>query len=299
MYQEGQESLENLRSQSPLEITELISVEGYEPLTQGPWRLVAPLPYERLGEPVYPGGQLSFLDVYIAKIFEISIYEFDRDRAFYGLAWSFFTETTTKVKGGQKSQGIFRISKQLADQVKQDFELTTPESTTINYWERGIVQVDVPTLSIYGEKISKWKNFLSTLPRLLSPDSVSYELIFKHPIDRELEDCIAKNSSTNGEFQCVVKAYDRWDTELNRVYKNLKAKLGSQGQEALESAQLKWLEFRDKEFELVNNIYPQGAGSVSRNSNAYRRVAIVKNRVLEIERYLEYSSVEEIVRVGN
>ena len=304
MYQEEQEDLEKLRVSSPLKIAEIIFAEGSEPLTAGPYRLLASLPWEQLGEPAFPGGRLSFFEVYIAKIFEISIYEFDRSQAIYGLAWSFFVESTTKVKGGQKSQRGFRILRQLANQVKQDFGLTTSEPTIINDWTRGIVQVDIPTLSIFGnERISNWKKFVPTIPRLLSSELVSSELIFQHPIDKELEDCQSKNPSTNGEFKCLVEAYDQWDRELNRIFDDLNLKLDSQGQEALESAQLGWIEYREKEFELANNIYPKkGAGSMSRNFNAARRVAIVKARVLELERYLESkssSSVQEIFRIGN
>ena len=304
MYQEQQESLETLRAKSPLKIAEIVFAEGFEPLTTGPCRLLASLPWEQLREPAFPGGRLSFFDFYIAKLFEISIYEF-RNQAVYGLQWSFFVESTTKVEGGQKSQGIYRISRQLVNQVEQDFGLTTPELTAINYWERGIVEVNVPTLDIYSDgKIDNWKKFVSTLSRgLLSSELISSELIFQHPIDQELEDCIAEHPDTNGEFQCLVKAYGQWDEELNRIYKALKLKLDSLGQEALEASQLKWIEYRDKEFDLVNNIYPQdGAGRMSRNFNAARRAMIVKARVLELGHYLESrssTSVEEIFRIGN
>jgi uncharacterized protein YecT (DUF1311 family) len=126
-------------------------------------------------------------------------------------------------------------------------------------------------------------------------ESINSEQMFQHPIDIALEKCMLEDPSTNGAFQCLIKAYDQWDKELNRIYQNLKLKLESQGQAALKSAQLKWIEYRDKEFYLVNIIYPQdGAGRMSRNFNAARRVAIVKARVLELENYLKSRSPTSI-----
>jgi uncharacterized protein YecT (DUF1311 family) len=224
-----------------------------------------------------------------------------------GLFWDFFVgsstvESSQEVKAGYKWKRDFRFPYQLVNQVKQDFELTSPESTTINDWIRGIVDVEVPTLDIYGdEKISKWKKFVSTLNNsLLVSEVINSEQIFQHPIDIALENCIAMDPSTNGVFQCLIKSYDKWDKELNRIYQSLKIKLEPQGQAALKFSQLEWIEYRDKEFDLVDIIYPQdGAGKMSRNFNAARRVAIVKARVLELESYLKSrsSTIEEIFRI--
>jgi hypothetical protein len=58
MYQEEQESLMKTRAISPLNITEIISAEGGEPLTQGRCILFASLPWEKLYEPIFSGSQL-------------------------------------------------------------------------------------------------------------------------------------------------------------------------------------------------------------------------------------------------
>jgi hypothetical protein len=176
MYKEEQENLEKLRVSSPLKIAEIILAEGYEPLTNGPSSLVASLPWEQLREPAFPSSRLSLREVYIAKLFEISIYVFEDigGGGIPGMSWSFFAESSTKFEGSQKDVGSYRIPRQLADQVKQDFGLTTPETTIINNWTSGIVQVDIPTLNINGdEKISNWKKFLSALPQRLSPDLIT------------------------------------------------------------------------------------------------------------------------------
>jgi len=45
----------------------------------------------------------------------------------------------------------------------------------------------------------------------------------KHPIDVELQKCLdsKENYTTQGMTECVIKATDAWDKELNKNYKTL------------------------------------------------------------------------------
>jgi uncharacterized protein YecT (DUF1311 family) len=72
------------------------------------------------------------------------------------------------------------------------------------------------------------------------------------------------NAATTVEIdECVGKEYQKVDAELNRVYKQLMAKLEDEGEKAaLKTAQQAWIKYRDLncEFESYENkggtIYP-------------------------------------------
>jgi len=109
----------------------------------------------------------------------------------------------------------------------------------------------------------------------------------KHPIDIWLEQCTAKDESTLGQTKCLGEAYEKWDAELNRVYKALAVKLPEAGRAALKTAQLAWLKFRDEEFNYLNALYDPLQGSMYRVVKAADRVDVVRKRALELQSYLD------------
>lgn len=109
----------------------------------------------------------------------------------------------------------------------------------------------------------------------------------KHPIDKALEACLDKNSSTAGMVDCIGKAYDKWDKELNRVYAELMKRLSPDARAKLKEAQLQWLKFRDSEFKLQEGIYSKLEGTMYIPMSADSRMQVVKNRALELKSYLD------------
>lgn len=61
----------------------------------------------------------------------------------------------------------------------------------------------------------------------------------------------------------LYKAYDKADKELNKVYNQLKKKLGTKDQAALVVSQKDWLKFRDSNCKFKS--YPEGEGGVIAN----------------------------------
>jgi uncharacterized protein YecT (DUF1311 family) len=112
----------------------------------------------------------------------------------------------------------------------------------------------------------------------------------KHPIDAWLEQCTAKDESTAGQLTCLGEAFGKWDTELNRVYKALAAKLPEAGKTAMRTAQLAWLKFRDEELKLLDAFYDPLDGSMYRLMKAADRVDLIRKRVLELASYLDVLS---------
>ena len=106
-------------------------------------------------------------------------------------------------------------------------------------------------------------------------------------IEQDLKVCIQKDNSNAGMAQCTARAYEEWDENLNRIYNELRNQLSPTAEEALISAQLSWIEYRDKEFDLIDQIFSADKGTMYIPINGYARLEVVKTRTLELQRYLE------------
>ncbi|MBX3279957.1 MAG: DUF1311 domain-containing protein [Acidobacteria bacterium] len=109
----------------------------------------------------------------------------------------------------------------------------------------------------------------------------------EHPIDRTLNACMEKNTSTAGMSECLSKAYEMWDKELNRVYGELARRLDPAARQSLRDAQRQWLLHRDAEFKLIADVYSSFQGTMYIPMQADSRVQVVRKRTLELSDYLE------------
>ena len=108
-----------------------------------------------------------------------------------------------------------------------------------------------------------------------------------HPIDQALERCIDKDGSTAGQVNCIDKAYGSWDKELNRVYNELMGMLDGPGKQALKTAQLEWIKYRDLEFKLTDSVYDKLQGTMFIPMRADHRMQIIRKRAIELQDYLD------------
>ncbi|RPI14052.1 MAG: DUF1311 domain-containing protein [Ignavibacteriae bacterium] len=108
-----------------------------------------------------------------------------------------------------------------------------------------------------------------------------------NPIDKELSECMDKNPSTQGNIQCIDKAYEKWDKQLNDYYQKLLDKLDDKADEKLKEAQRKWIEFRDLEFTNIESIYSYKDGTMYLPMLALDKMEIVKKRAIELKSYYE------------
>lgn len=109
----------------------------------------------------------------------------------------------------------------------------------------------------------------------------------KHPIDREYDECMEKNSSTAGMVQCTDKAYKKWDAELNRVYGVLMKKLPAKKAAVLKESQRDWLTYRDANYKLIDAIYDELQGTMYIPMRLYAKLRIVRERALLLSSYVE------------
>ncbi|WP_268034673.1 lysozyme inhibitor LprI family protein [Algoriphagus sp. PAP.12] len=78
-----------------------------------------------------------------------------------------------------------------------------------------------------------------------------------HSIGLKRTKCLSleTNFTTSGMVNCEITARQEWDKEMNKYYQLLMSLLDSAGKEKLKIAQRQWIEFRDKEFEIINELY--------------------------------------------
>ncbi|MDD2635486.1 MAG: DUF1311 domain-containing protein [Bacteroidales bacterium] len=111
----------------------------------------------------------------------------------------------------------------------------------------------------------------------------------KHIIDIKFEDCLNNDSNytTSGMIECSVIAEKDWDNELNKYYKLLMGVLDQDAKVKLQKSQIKWIEYRDLEFEFSSQMYGGMQGTMWKLQAVGRRVEFVKTRVLELKSYYE------------
>jgi uncharacterized protein YecT (DUF1311 family) len=111
----------------------------------------------------------------------------------------------------------------------------------------------------------------------------------QHPIDKWMDDCMAKpdGQSTMGIVECTNKAYEKWDKELNKMYKTLMNELKPEDQKVLKETQKTWIKYRDEEFILLDKIYAYKDGTMYIPMHAFSRLEIVRERTLKIADYLD------------
>jgi len=109
----------------------------------------------------------------------------------------------------------------------------------------------------------------------------------KHSIDEWLTECMKKNSFSQGMNDCLGQAYEKWDLELNRVYRELSARLDTEARIVLREAQRAWLEYRDRELAWLAKFYGGLDGTMYSTMLAADRVDLLKRRVLELASLLD------------
>ena len=109
----------------------------------------------------------------------------------------------------------------------------------------------------------------------------------QHPIDKALDACTDKDSSTAGMVRCTDVAYKAWDRELNKNYLALMGKLKPTQKEALRLAQLEWIKQRDLDFKFLESIYDSFEGTMYIPMRIDARMQVIKKRAVELKEYLD------------
>ncbi len=118
-----------------------------------------------------------------------------------------------------------------------------------------------------------------------APDYVSDFLSRAQTYEREIQ----QTTHTTQRYLTVYAAYENFlDNELNTAYRQLIAHLTGDAQQALKNSQLKWLNYRDQEFEFIShNWTAEKFGSSMVISRGDYRAKIIKDRIMQLLFYLQ------------
>ena len=113
-----------------------------------------------------------------------------------------------------------------------------------------------------------------------APD-VSYAL------DEFLDRCLAQpnHGSTAGQIECINRARQGWDGEMNHDYRRLADHLGPKARVSLRNAQRRWLQYRDADQPLIDSVYRLTRGTMFAPLHAYSRLRLVRERSLILKSY--------------
>jgi uncharacterized protein YecT (DUF1311 family) len=138
------------------------------------------------------------------------------------------------------------------------------------------------------------KNYFILLPVFLS---LSYSSVNsqdrKHTIDAELDECIELNSHTHGTVECIEKAIEKWDAELNKYYKLLMKELDAESAEMLRSAEKEWIAYKDSEMKNIESIFSRLDGTMYIPMKFFSKMDIIKTRALQLKDYYELLIVKD------
>jgi uncharacterized protein YecT (DUF1311 family) len=107
------------------------------------------------------------------------------------------------------------------------------------------------------------------------------------PIEEKYYKCYNDSKSTSEEVACSKLRQSAWDRQLNTAYNNYIDQDGHDPQvrTALRNAEKQWLNFRDKEFDSIDEIYngQTDRGTMYRAFAAYADSDVVKDRAIQLQ----------------
>jgi len=121
------------------------------------------------------------------------------------------------------------------------------------------------------------------------------QTVKEHPIDLELQNCLdsSENYTTKGMTDCVIRATEKWDEELNKNYQELLTLLTAEQKDKLKIAQRKWVIYRNNEIEFSNQLYYDMQGTMWITVAAQTKLDLTKKRTKEFESYIANLTVDK------
>ncbi|GGY04665.1 hypothetical protein GCM10007160_35400 [Litchfieldella qijiaojingensis] len=115
-----------------------------------------------------------------------------------------------------------------------------------------------------------------------------------HPIEYQADSCMEEGGwTTQAMRECAAQAHDDWEAEIQRLTTMLKRVLGSEAREALAVSQEAWEASRDADFAFIAAYHVElyraelGSGSLGPLGEQLHRNAVLKDRALQLQRYLD------------
>ena len=108
------------------------------------------------------------------------------------------------------------------------------------------------------------------------------------PIDKILDECIAKKPTLPGVATCTLQSEKLWDVELMSKYNTLMKLLSEDEQTALRKSQKQWANQRDAEIRLMQTIFSKVQAGISNPIQGIRKIgSTTKDRVILLSNYIQ------------
>ncbi len=95
--------------------------------------------------------------------------------------------------------------------------------------------------------------------------------------------------TTLDQNMCSSQEFQAADRKLNQLYQQLQPKINTKQKQRLIVAQRSWLKFRDETCDYEMGQFE--GGSVAASTYGYCRARVTKERIKDLERYLEQASL--------
>lgn len=120
--------------------------------------------------------------------------------------------------------------------------------------------------------------FIGCLVKVRAQDEKAFGL------SREYAACMDKSGGvTASMLDCIGAETIRQETRLNRIYKDVRARMDESGKKRLLEAQRAWLKFRAADFDLYRET--SGGGTASTLIGADRFLMMTAQRASELEKF--------------
>ena len=104
----------------------------------------------------------------------------------------------------------------------------------------------------------------------------------KHPVEMELQSCMAKNPTPSGMNKCTNAANEQWGKEIDQNLSLLHQSLTPAQYQVLSEAQNKWEEYKKAQVILNNNVIGVRKGMDALNAQDKANMEISKRRAKEL-----------------
>lgn len=108
-----------------------------------------------------------------------------------------------------------------------------------------------------------------------------------HAIDQWFDKAMENKFSTLEMREVQAQHYQKWDAELNRVYKKLMTSLKPKEKELLKKAQKAWLDFFETEKTLLSQSIYQGGGTLAPLVLSSAATQMIKARACQLSQHWE------------
>lgn len=130
--------------------------------------------------------------------------------------------------------------------------------------------------------------FTASCQAIDNPDAPDYVADFKQQA-QVYEGKVQQQAKTTQDSLKAYADYEQFlDKELNKTYKLVLAKLGTEQQAKIKESQRNWIKYRDSEFDLIaENWTAKNFGSSAVLSRGAYRTTIIRDRVTLLLNYLK------------